>query len=106
MFKNIKFFEHPVSDQLTRHTIWLNESARSEFCHLFDNNLCDSVVFHAQFATIIEEWQLICARDYIPETINSLQTFGTLFTAPLVGIISDRHGRKATFMCIRCGLLR
>lgn len=77
-----------------------------EFCRFYEGYRCNATIWHDNFYTITEQWELICSYDHIPETINSVQTVGVILTAPFFGLLSDHFGRRRvvvaamTTMCI------
>ncbi|KAK3882237.1 hypothetical protein Pcinc_013377 [Petrolisthes cinctipes] len=46
--------------------------------------------------TLTSQFDLVCSSEYLRATYQSLYMFGTLFGAPINGLVSDRYGRKLT----------
>ncbi|XP_063709628.1 organic cation transporter protein-like [Culicoides brevitarsis] len=56
---------------------------------------CEEIVFETQEKTIQTEWNLICEENKWKLTIvGTLNVVGQFFCIPIIGIISDRFGRK------------
>lgn len=47
--------------------------------------------------TITSEFQLVCQKEYIRVTYQSMLMIGVLVGSPINGILADRFGRKTTF---------
>ena len=56
--------------------IEMNHSNSNVFCAVYETGECVELHWKAPFKTIIEEWELICNLDYVPQMINSIQTSG------------------------------
>ncbi|XP_045138277.1 solute carrier family 22 member 8-like [Portunus trituberculatus] len=64
----------------------------------FDEVPCDSWDYDnsTYIFTLTSQFDLVCSSEYLRATYQSLYMFGTLFGAPINGLLSDRFGRKAT----------
>ncbi|KAK7085269.1 hypothetical protein SK128_016040, partial [Halocaridina rubra] len=48
--------------------------------------------------TITAEFDLVCQKEYIRALYSSLYMIGVLVSSPITGYLSDRFGRKTTFV--------
>ncbi len=74
-----------------------SKAADAAFCAAYENGLCENATWESPFYTVIEEWKLICDRDYLPQTFNSIQMSGTALAMFLSGQLADFLGRKFVF---------
>ncbi|XP_013421077.1 organic cation transporter protein [Lingula anatina] len=58
---------------------------------------CTSYLFNQDFTSIVTEWELVCSRDFISDTISSLLMAGVLIGCVVFGQLSDLFGRKKAF---------
>ncbi|XP_053400509.1 uncharacterized protein LOC123558300 [Mercenaria mercenaria] len=58
---------------------------------------CRRLNFDKSLTTFVSEFRLVCARDFIPNTINSVQIAGTLVGNVAAEQITDLIGRKPPF---------
>ncbi|KAG0718398.1 Solute carrier family 22 member 8 [Chionoecetes opilio] len=84
-----------------------NNHTTEDHCHYlvnstegggFDSVPCDAWHYDTTtFAfTLTSQFDLVCSSEYLRATYQSLYMFGTLFGAPINGLLSDRFGRKTT----------
>ncbi|XP_053385130.1 solute carrier family 22 member 4-like isoform X1 [Mercenaria mercenaria] len=66
----------------------------SHSCYTANGTQCTSYGFENSLNTIVNEFNLVCAQDFIPSTINSVQLAGILCGNLMSGQISDLFGRK------------
>ncbi len=74
-----------------------DKSNHTEFCDNLNRNKCMETNWTAPFYTLVQEWSLICDKDYIPQMINSIQNLGTIVACLIGGHLSDYFGRKRVF---------
>ncbi|XP_013421049.1 organic cation transporter protein [Lingula anatina] len=58
---------------------------------------CNGHTFNTDFTSIVTEWDLICNRDFISDTISSLQMAGVLIGSLVFGQLGDAFGRKKVY---------
>ncbi|XP_013421093.1 organic cation transporter protein isoform X2 [Lingula anatina] len=58
---------------------------------------CPGHTFNTGFTSIVTEWDLICNRDFISDTISSLQMAGVLIGCLVFGQLGDAFGRKKVY---------
>ncbi|XP_023932818.1 organic cation transporter protein-like [Lingula anatina] len=58
---------------------------------------CSGHTFNPDFTSIVTEWDLICNRDFISDTISSLQMAGVLIGSLVFGQLGDAFGRKKVY---------
>ncbi|XP_013421078.1 organic cation transporter protein [Lingula anatina] len=58
---------------------------------------CTNYKFNKDFTSIVTEWELVCDRDFISDTITSLQMAGVLVGSLFFGQLSDLFGRKKVY---------
>ncbi|XP_071841267.1 organic cation transporter protein-like isoform X1 [Apostichopus japonicus] len=56
-------------------------------------------------STIIQDFELVCGKDYLPNVAQSLYFVGYLFGSALPGIMSDVFGRRWTFIVCITGMI-
>lgn len=78
-----------------------NTDIRGEdFCAAWENNtVCQKVGYDVTFSSIVTEWDILCddAKKYVPLT-KTIFYAGKLFGAYFFGWVSDRFGRRTTFL--------
>ncbi|XP_050688962.1 organic cation transporter protein-like [Eriocheir sinensis] len=64
----------------------------------FDEVPCDAWTYDntTYTTTLTSQFNLVCSSEYLRAAYQSLYMFGTLFGAPINGILADRFGRKTT----------
>jgi len=78
-----------------------------ESCCAVDGSICDGASFTTNFTSIATEWNLLCGQTYKNELTQSIFMAGTLFGAPLIGGLADKHGRRRLWLFsyfLACGL--
>ncbi|XP_013421062.1 organic cation transporter protein [Lingula anatina] len=66
---------------------------------------CSSYDFKGEYSSIVTEWELVCNKAFISDTITSVQMAGVLVGYLLFGQLSDMYGRKkAYFVAFTCGI--
>ncbi|XP_060552261.1 organic cation/carnitine transporter 2-like [Ruditapes philippinarum] len=70
---------------------------QSKSCVNGNNSKCQNFGFESSLNTIVNEFNLVCDRDYIPSIINSIQISGVLVGNIVAGQIADLFGRKPPF---------
>ncbi|XP_056008534.1 solute carrier family 22 member 4-like [Ostrea edulis] len=58
---------------------------------------CSDFRFSSEIKTIVNEWALICDKDWVTSTITTIQMGGLLVAGLLSGHLADTFGRKLTF---------
>lgn len=99
-FMSFATYEPTVRCHLENDTVLeLNRTHQKEpFCSAYKSRLCANLTWEAPLYTIIEEWELICDRDHVPEMMNSVQMSGTFVAMAAAGMLSDSFGRKRVFL--------
>lgn len=59
---------------------------------------CDRWLFDGDWNTTVSEWSLVCDRAWYRGTSDAFLMMGVLIGSLVFGDISDRYGRKPTFM--------
>ena len=60
--------------------------------------ICPKARFSSDFTSIATEWNLVCGQAYKNELVQSVFMAGTMLGAPLLGKMTDLHGRKKMWM--------
>ncbi|XP_033761116.1 solute carrier family 22 member 4-like isoform X2 [Pecten maximus] len=71
-----------------------------ETCHPPTNSSienCQEFRFSESMYTVVDEWTLICDKDWIASAITTIQMAGLLISCVLSGHLADHIGRKPTF---------
>ncbi|KAH3709058.1 solute carrier family 22 member 6-like isoform X1 [Dreissena polymorpha] len=68
----------------------------SDACDV-NGTLCDVIKYDANMRTIVSEWGLVCDRQWVSQTITTIQMSGMLVGGIFWGHVSDGIGRKPTF---------
>ncbi|VDI60528.1 MFS transporter, OCT family, solute carrier family 22 (organic cation transporter), member 4/5 [Mytilus galloprovincialis] len=86
---------------------WGNQSSFTVDIHGTDNTcsapsnysdlICVRKTFDPSLHTGVSEWDLVCDRDWITQTITTIQMGGLLFGGLVAGQIADMFGRKPTY---------
>ncbi|XP_074598887.1 organic cation transporter protein-like isoform X2 [Brevipalpus obovatus] len=63
-----------------------------------DVKSCNQWIHNTTRTTLIKEWDLVCDRFWIASLALSSYQFGYLISSFLIGIISDRYGRKVALI--------
>ncbi|XP_074598888.1 organic cation transporter protein-like [Brevipalpus obovatus] len=62
---------------------------------------CSEWIHNTTRTTLVKEWNLICDRFWLASLVLSAYQFGYLISSFVIGIISDRYGRKfAVIVCL------
>ncbi|XP_063363269.1 organic cation transporter protein-like [Cydia amplana] len=56
-------------------------------------------------STIVSEWDLVCDRAWMASFTQMMLQFGILTGSIVYGFLSDRYGRRITFLASICGLV-
>ncbi|XP_046579591.1 solute carrier family 22 member 5-like [Haliotis rubra] len=81
---------------------WWCESRGQDETAIFTNNSYQNCqwngtcqrIFEPETVTIVSEWNLVCSKTWVSNTIISIQMVGVLFGSIIAGYCSDRYGRK------------
>ncbi|CAG2199735.1 OCTN [Mytilus edulis] len=63
----------------------------------YSDLICVRKTFDPSLHTVVSEWDLVCDRDWITQTITTIQMGGLLFGGLVAGQIADMFGRKPTY---------
>ncbi|PIK62276.1 putative organic cation transporter protein [Apostichopus japonicus] len=71
-------------------------------CYVYENGtqLCTEWEFDTDFIgkTIVTEWDLVCARDILPDLSQSIMVIGFAVGSLLAGPLADKCGRRPTLL--------
>ena len=70
----------------------------SDTCCSHDGFICEGALFTSHFTSIAMEWDLLCGQSYKNELTQSIYMTGTMIGAPVIGTLTDKHGRKKLWM--------
>ncbi|KAG6451359.1 organic cation transporter protein [Manduca sexta] len=90
-------------------TFWCSNFANTS--RIVENNTCyaDCVKYEYDASpfdnTIVSEWDLVCDRSWLASFTQMILQLGILIGSILFGFLSDRYGRKITFLISITGVI-
>ncbi|CAG4985422.1 unnamed protein product [Colias eurytheme] len=85
-------------------TFWCAEFTNSSTVKIVENSTCYADCMKYEYDaspfnnTIVTEWGLVCERRWLASFTQMVLQFGVLLGSIVMGFLSDRYGRKNTFL--------
>ncbi|GFO36734.1 solute carrier family 22 member 8, partial [Plakobranchus ocellatus] len=80
------------TELLAINSTWSKQNYQT--CAPENGSQCSQYHFEGSYATVTEEWDLVCDRDWVRSTLISIQMAGILFGCLIAGQLSDQYGRR------------
>lgn len=78
--------------QFLSNTSHVNVTVTTNQCH--NHTVCPGLKFEDGFTSIVTQFKLICDKEFVPETVTSIQMCGVLVGAIITGQLADLFGRR------------